>query len=225
VRSAESATTAPRARLEIVSDVVCPWCYIGKHRLDQALAQIGADIEFDISWRPFELNPTMALEGMDRKAYVAAKFGSADHARQIYANVTANADSDGLPIAIERIARTPNTRAAHRLIDGAGKLGCQNAVVDALFKAYFVDGQDIGDLQVLHDLGVAAGLDADAIASALADATGAGDARIDAEEAVAHELGIHGVPAFIYNGRMLLSGAQSPQTIALSLKRASAKGL
>lgn len=218
-------TTGPRAipRLEIISDVVCPWCYIGKHRLARGLALLDESITFDIAWRPYELNPGLPKDGMDRSDYCEAKFGSLAQARQIYENVAANAHADGLPMAIERIARTPNTRAAHRLIELAGRQGCQNDVVDALFQAYFVDGRDIGASDTLTQLALAAGLNADDIELTLGDAVG--DAAIEAQEREARELGVHGVPAFVYNGRMLFSGAQSPETMALALKRAIAKGL
>ncbi|MEQ8232017.1 MAG: DsbA family oxidoreductase [Gammaproteobacteria bacterium] len=212
-----------RARLDIVSDVVCPWCYIGKHRLAQALALLDGDIDLDIHWRPFELNPGMPREGMDRRAYCEAKFGSVEYANQLYANVAANAQADGLPMAVERIQRTPNTRAAHRLIELAGRSGCQDAVVDALFQAYFVDGRDVGDTATLVELGAAAGLNRDAVETALLAA--AGDDEITRQEREAQTLGVSGVPAFLFNGRLLFSGAQTPQTIALAIRRAVAKGL
>lgn len=216
-------TDAPTARLEIISDVVCPWCYIGKHRLEQGLAMLDDDVSIEVSWRPFELNPTLPKEGMDRGEYCEAKFGSIEQARQIYANIAANAEVDGLAIAVERIARTPNTRAAHRLIELAGTRGCQNELVDALFKAYFVDGRDVGDPETLLALSLAAGLSAPEAQQTLADDSG--DDAIETQERAASAMGVHGVPAFIYNGRMLFSGAQSAQTIALTLKRAIAKGL
>ena len=132
-------------QLEIVSDVVCPWCYIGKHRLERGLAMLKSGHKFDIRWRPYELNPTLPAEGMDRRDYCEAKFGSLEYADQLYANVAANAEADGLPMDVAAIKRTPNTRAAHRLIEAAGECGRQDALVDALFKAYFVDGKDVGD--------------------------------------------------------------------------------
>ncbi len=221
--TADHHTQSPRPRLEIVSDVVCPWCYIGKHRLEQGLAMLAGEIDIDVEWRPFELNPTLPAAGMDRRAYCEAKFGSLEHANQLYANVAANAHADGLPMAVERITRTPNTRAAHRLIDVAGRHGCQNAVVDGLFAAYFVDGQDIGDRATLVAIGVAAGLDTATVEQALDDPAAGAD--IEARERAASDLGVHGVPAFIYNGRVLFSGAQSPETIALAIKRAYEKGL
>lgn len=208
--------------LEIVSDVVCPWCYVGKQRLTQALHRLG-DFPLHIRWQPFELNPGMPREGMARREYCERKFGSLEQAQQLYARVVAAAEADGLELKIERIARTPNTRAAHRLIEFAGEHACQDAVVDALFEAYFVNGEDIGSEAVLLAIAHAAGLARDAVANMLA--TPAGDAVIEAAESRAHELGVSGVPAFLYNGHLLFCGAQSPATIALSLQRARARGL
>ena len=210
------------ALLEIVSDLICPWCYVGKRRLAQALQQV-TDLPLEIRWRPFELNPTMPGTGMDRRDYCVAKFGSLDYANQMYARVIAAAKDDGLALNLERITRTPNTRAAHRLIEYAGQQGQQDAMVDALFEAYFVNGQDIGSLPQLIELAVTLGLARDAVAAMLAHNDG--DAAIEAAENDAHELGVEGVPAFVYNGRMLFCGAQSPQTIVLALQRAHARGL
>lgn len=208
--------------LEIVSDVVCPWCYVGKRRLQQALAQLG-DFPLRIQWRPFELNPTMPRQGMARREYCERKFGSLEQANQLYGRVVAAANGDGLALHVERIARTPNTRAAHRLIEFADAHGCQDAVVDGLFEAYFVNGEDVGDHAVLLELGARAGLARDAVSAMLAAPDG--DAVIEAAEQHAHELGVSGVPSFVYNGHLLFSGAQSAETIALSLQRARARGL
>lgn len=210
------------ALLEIVSDLICPWCYVGKRRLAQALQQL-TDLPLEIRWRPFELNPTMPGTGMDRRSYCVAKFGSLDYANQMYARVITAAKDDGLALNVERITRTPNTRAAHRLIEYAGQQGQQDAMVDALFEAYFVNGQDIGSLPQLIELAVTIGLARDAVAAMLA--RNDGDVAIEAAENDAHGLGVEGVPAFVYNGRMLFSGAQSPQTIVLALQRAHARGL
>jgi predicted DsbA family dithiol-disulfide isomerase len=218
-----STVVPPQARLDIVSDVVCPWCYIGKHRLERALALLGDHVALDIRWRPFELNPTLPTAGMDRREYCTIKFGSIERARALYENVAANAHADGLPMRVERIARTPNTRRAHRLIDLAYEHGCQDAVVDALFQAYFVDGRDIGDLATLIAIGSALGIPTAVVDTALVDDSG--DAAIERQEHAAHELGVSGVPAFLYNDRLLFSGAQSPQTIALAIQRAAARGL
>ena len=210
-------------KIDVISDVVCPWCYIGKHRLEQGLAMLDADVEIDIRWRPFELNPTMPKEGMDRETYCERKFGSVERARQLYANVAANAEADGLPMAVDRIARMPNTRSAHRLIGYAEECGTQNEIVDALFAAYFIDGHDIGDPAVLLQIATAAGFDEVEIGARLND--DAADALIEGQEREADAMGVHGVPAFVFNGRLLFSGAQDPKTVALAVERAIAKGL
>jgi predicted DsbA family dithiol-disulfide isomerase len=208
--------------LEIVSDVICPWCYVGKRRLAQALARLG-DFPLDIRWRPYELNPTMPRAGMSRRGYCERKFGSLEQANQLYGRVVEAARADGLALNVERMTRTPNTRTAHRLIEFAAQHARQDAVVDGLFAAYFVDGQDVGDHAVLVAVAAAAGLDREAVAALLASAHG--DAEIEAAEHAARELGVSGVPAFVYNGHLLFSGAQSPETIALTLQRARARGL
>lgn len=211
------------ARIDVVSDVVCPWCYIGKHRLEQGLAALETDVPVEVRWRPFELNPTLPADGMDRDAYCERKFGSVEYARRLYENVAANARADGLPIEVERIRRTPNTRAAHRLIAAAGDAHGQDALVDALFAAYFVDGLDVGDRDVLRKLARGVGLGDAAIAAALEG--DADDGSIEAQEREAHEMGVSGVPAFVYNGRLLFSGAQDPVTVKLAIERAIAKRL
>lgn len=215
--------TVPAANLDIVSDVVCPWCYIGKHRLQQGLKRLEGVVDLNIRWRPFELNPGLPVAGMDRAEYCTAKFGSLANANKIYNNIAAAAREDGLPINVDRINRTPNTRAAHRLIEFAHISGREDAMVDALFKAYFVDGEDVGDHAVLGRLAVAAGLDRDAAAAAIKNT--AADGAIERRERQAGELGVHGVPAFLYNQRLLFAGAQTPETISLALKRAVRKGL
>lgn len=221
--STPSANTRTRPLLEIVSDVVCPWCYVGKARLARALALAGDSLDLEIRWRPFELNPSVPREGIDRRAYVEAKFGSVEYARQLTARVVDAAAAEGLPMHYDRIKRTPNTRSAHRLLELAGEQGRQDAVVDALFAAYFVEGRDIGDHAVLIDIATAAGLDREATARTLADT--AGDMAIEQAEAAARESGVDSVPAFVFNGRLLFSGAQSPETIAAALTRAVARGL
>lgn len=208
--------------LEIVSDVVCPWCYVGKQRLAEALAQLG-DFPLTIRWRPYELNPGMPRAGMARREYCERKFGSLENANRLYARVVAAADEVGLTINVERMTRTPNTRAAHRLIEWADGEGRQDALVDGLFEAYFVHGEDVGEEAVLLDIAVRAGLARDAARAVLVTADG--DATIEVAEQQAHELGVSGVPSFVYNGHLLFSGAQSAETIALTLKRARARGL
>jgi predicted DsbA family dithiol-disulfide isomerase len=212
-----------KATLDIVSDVVCPWCYIGKRRLAQALDLLGPEVAVQVRWKPYELNPTMPPDGMERKAYYARKFGSGEYAQQLIANITANARNDGLAMDYAGIARVPNTRNAHRLIWFAGRFDLQDSVVDGLFEAYFVAGRDIGKLTVLAAIAVTAGLDGESVEGFLA-----GDEALDvvqAEEKQARQSGIQGVPAFLLNGRYLFSGAQSPETISLAIERAINKGL
>lgn len=211
------------ATLDIVSDVICPWCYIGKQRLRQALDRLDDAIELQVRWQPYELNPSMPPGGLERDRYYTAKFGSEAGAANLIANVTANAHNDGLEMDYTRIARVPNTIAAHRLIWYAERTQNQDAVVDGLFRAYFVEGRNLEDNDVLAAIAVAAGIDADEVATLLA-----GDEGIDIVKAAAkraHHSGIQGVPAFLFNDRFLFSGAQSPETIALSIERAVAKGL
>lgn len=220
----EGPGNAPhKVRIDVVSDVVCPWCYIGKHRLEQGLAMLEDGIDVEVHWRPYELNPTLPAGGMDRATYCERKFGSVEYARQLYDNVAANAASDGLAMAVDRIARTPNTRAAHRLIAFAQAHDAQDAVVDALFAAYFVDGRDVGDPDVLLSVATAAGLPRDDVRALLADPSG--DAAIEAQEREAQDMGVSGVPAFLFNGRLLFSGAQDPVTVRLAIERAVRKGL
>lgn len=211
------------ATLDIVSDVICPWCYIGKQRLRQALDLLDKAIALQVRWQPYELNPSMPPGGLERSAYYTAKFGSEAGAANLIANVTANAHNDGLEMDYSRIARVPNTIAAHRLIWFAERTRSQDAVVDGLFRAYFVEGRNIEDSDVLAEIAVAAGIDADEIATLLAGEEGLDIVRDAAKRA--HRSGIQGVPAFIFNDRFLFSGAQSPETIALSIERAVAKGL
>ena len=214
---------ASTTTLEIVSDVICPWCYIGKRRLAQALELLGTEIPLTVRWKPYELNPTMPRGGMDRKNYYASKFGSEQYADDLIANITANAHKDGLAMDYSNIKSVPNTRIAHRLNWFAEQFHHQDAVVDGLFRAYFVDGRNIEDTSVLIAIAVDAGLERTAVARFL-DSDEALDI-VETEAKQAHLSGIQGVPAFILNGRFLLSGAQSPETISLSIKRAVARGI
>ena len=152
--------------LDIISDPICPWCYIGKAKLDDALASM-PDHPFDIRWRPFRLNPDMPPEGMDRRSYLEGKFGGKEKARQVYDQIAQAAEAAGLDIDFSRIARTPSTVDAHRLIRWARTEGAQGRVVDALFHAYFEDGLDISDRSVLLDIAEAAELDRGVVAALL----------------------------------------------------------
>src|SRR5258707_14945263 len=146
--------------IDIVSDVICPWCFIGKRRFEKALRLRPPEVEIEVHWRPYELNPDMPAEGIDRKLYRTRKFGSWEHSQALDAQVAQAGAGDGIPFAFDRMERTPNTFDAHRLIWLAGKQGAQAAVVEALFRAYFLDARDIGDREVLAQVAGAAGLNA-----------------------------------------------------------------
>jgi predicted DsbA family dithiol-disulfide isomerase len=194
--------------LDIFSDPICPWCFIGKSRLDRALAQkrdAGVASPFTITWRPFQLNPTMPREGMDRAAYLEAKFGGKEGARAVYSRIEATAREDGLDIAFDRIARTPNTIDAHRLLRWAALEGAQGPVVDALFDRYFQRGEDISDRALLVAIAREAGMDGDVTERLLAGEADLQEVRD--EDAAAREAGLSGVPSFIINGRHLIPGA------------------
>ncbi len=194
--------------LDIFSDPICPWCLIGKTRLDRALAKRPAEgvaSPFTIRWRAFQLNPTMPPEGVDRAQYLEAKFGGKEGAKKVYGRIADTARGDGLEIDFNRIARTPNTIDAHRLIRWAGVENVQGPVVDAMFDAYFMKGDDISDHQVLLRIAGAAGMDVEVTARLLE-----GDAdrqEVRDEDAEAREAGLSGVPSFIINGRHLIPGA------------------
>ena len=211
-----------RYRLEIVSDTICPWCYIGKKRLDAALDLIGEEIAFDVRWRPFELNPDMPREGLDRKAYRSAKFGSWNRSLALDAQVAAAGAQAGLAIHHERIARTPNTLASHVLAGIAGEAGRQDEVVEAVFKAYFTDGRDVGDHAVLSDIGEGCGLERARVEAALADEPLR--AAVQAEARAVAQSGVTGVPTVMVNRFVVFSGARLPDVMATALRHAAGHG-
>jgi predicted DsbA family dithiol-disulfide isomerase len=194
-------------RIDVVSDVVCPWCYIGKRRLERALEKAGLE-GVEIGWRPFQLNPDMPDEGMERRAYLKMKFGGDGSGGAMYEAIKAAGSEERIPFDFSGIEQQPNTVKAHRLIHYGGEQGRQDAVVEALFTAYFTAGQNIGETDVLVAVAVEAGLDADATRAYLDSETDVD--RIRAEDKVAREMGIQGVPCFIINRRYAVSGAQDP---------------
>ncbi len=194
--------------IDISSDVICPWCFIGKRRLERALAaRPGLDAR--IIWRAFQLNPDMPPEGMERQSYLAAKFGSAEGAGRIYENIAEAGAGEDIAFAFDRIKRTPNTISAHRLIRYAGENGNQDAVVELLFRRYFEQGIDIGDDQRLVETAADAGLDADTFRTYLASGRDVDAVRL--EDLEARRSGVSGVPCFIIDHRYAISGAQAPQ--------------
>jgi len=208
-------------RIEVVSDVVCPWCFIGKRRLEQALQLLAAqepDTKIEVVWRPFELNPQLPAEGMERSRYLELKFGN--RAPDIYARVGAVGRSVGIEFAFERIVRQPNTLPAHQLIELARESNRQDAVVEALFRAYFLDGQDLSQADNLVQIAAAAGLDAAAAVACLAD--DAQRAAVAEREEQARELGVGGVPFFIFAGQLAVSGAQDAEVLVRAFRQAVA---
>ncbi|WP_343078993.1 DsbA family oxidoreductase [Ostreiculturibacter nitratireducens] len=195
-------------RLDILSDPICPWCYIGKARLDRAL-EARPEHPFLIEWHPFQLNPEMPPEGMDRAAYLEAKFGGREGAVRVYTQIAEHAEQAGVEINFDKIRRTPNTLDAHRLIHWAGLEGRQTAIVSALFRAYFREGRDIGDAGTLADIAAEAGLDRAMVAHLLA--TDADRDDIIARDRHARERGVTAVPTFIIGNRHVVQGAQPSQ--------------
>lgn len=195
-------------QLDIFSDPICPWCFIGKAYLDRALAD-HPDHPFAIRWLPFMLNPAMPAEGMDRRAYLEGKFGGKEGAVRAYAPVVQHAEKAGIKINLEAIEKTPSTVDAHRLIHWAGVEGTQTAVVSKLFQAYFVDGRDIGNAEVLADVADSAGMDASMVLRLLA--TDEDRREIVERDAAARGMGINSVPTFIVAGQHAVPGAQPPE--------------
>jgi predicted DsbA family dithiol-disulfide isomerase len=195
-------------RIDIVSDVICPWCFIGKRRLATALSERDEEAA-EVAWHPFQLNPEMPPEGMPRERYLANKFGGAQHAGRIYDNLTNIGASVGIPFAFDRIKVTPNTRDAHRLIRYAGETRKTDAVVEALFKAYFIEGRNIGESGTLAAIADEAGLDRAAVARYI----GSNEAVEEtlAEDLSARRIGITAVPCFIFDQKYVVSGAQEPE--------------
>lgn len=196
-------------KLDIISDPICPWCYIGKSYLDRALAAHPSH-PFTIEWHPYQLNPDMAEGGMERREYLELKFGGQDGALKVYGEIAKTAEEAGLDIDFAAIKTTPNTINAHRLIHWAGVEGRQAFVVAALFKAYFVEGRDIGAAGVLCNIAGDSGMDADMVERLLASDADLEDIR--ARDAHSREMGVRGVPTFILNNETVLTGAQPAET-------------
>jgi predicted DsbA family dithiol-disulfide isomerase len=204
--------------VDVVSDVVCPWCFIGKRHLEAALAQLPEVSEAIVRWHPFELNPDLPSEGVDRRSYLEAKFGGPARAAQIYARVMDAGSRAGIAFDFDAIMRQPNTREAHRLIAWAQASGQGDALVERLFRAYFLEGRDLTDRETLVALAAEAGVDAHE-ARAWLD-SGRGVQEIANAEERLRELGITGVPFFIFDGRVGLSGAHPPENIVDAIRQA-----
>ncbi len=201
--------------VQIYSDIVCPWCYIGKRRFEKALQQMEAPNLVQVTWLPFELNPNMPEHGVERREYRIKKFGTWEYSQTLDAQVSAAGLAEGIGFNYEIMQRTPNTRKGHLLIQFAQMRGHQDAVVEALFSAYFCEGRDIGEPAVLVQIAASAGLNSEQL-SAFFNTDEALE-RLKDEEANGRRMGINGVPAFVIDGAVAFTGAQDPSTIAKRL--------
>lgn len=193
--------------VDIISDTICPWCFIGKRRLERALTLLPQP-ELEVRWHPFQLNPDMPRGGMERSKYLRLKFGE-ERGADAYHAVREAGSGEGIEFNFPGILRTPNTLDSHRLLRYAAELGLQHQVVEGLFQAYFVDGRDIGDGLTLLDVGTAAGLERGPLAEYLESE--AGRAEVAEEDRMARRMGVEGVPCFVFQHKYVVSGAQSPE--------------
>jgi predicted DsbA family dithiol-disulfide isomerase len=211
--------------IDIFSDVVCPWCYIGKRQIEAAIAQYaGQHPDLDpprVTWRPFQLNPQIPAEGMSRQDYVLQKFGAA-RSKDVYARVAAVGAQHGIDFAFDRITRQPNTLAAHTLITLAGTAdaadGLQGRVKEALLRAYFIDGVDLTDTDNLVNIATSAGLERESVVQCLADPKAR--QAVAQQEQRARAIGVQGVPFFIFDGRLAVSGAQGSAALSDAMRQA-----
>ena len=204
--------------VDIISDVMCPWCYVGKRRFEKALA-LQPDTKVDVKWRPYQLDPTIPRDGVDRQEYLNKKFGGEERARQIYQAIVEAGELEDIPFAFDKIKRSPNTLNAHRLIRWAFTPGLQDQMVEHLFKLYFIEGADIGDQDVLLDAARHVGMDMEILTGLMA--TDADTDLVEKEIALAREMGVQGVPCFIVANKYAVMGAEQPDVIAHALGLAS----
>jgi predicted DsbA family dithiol-disulfide isomerase len=203
--------------IDVTSDVICPWCYIGKRRMEKAVTALAGRADVRVHWHPFQLNPGMPKVGMNRRQYRTAKFGSWEQSLALDAQVTEVGRAEGLSFAFDRVERTPNTLYGHRLIRLAGQENVQDAIVEALFRAYFTEGRDLGHTPTLLDVVAGAGLD-----RGRAEALLSGDDGIEAireSERESQASGAQGVPLFLINKQIALSGAQDPSVFLAAFDR------
>ncbi len=206
--------------IDIVSDVMCPWCYIGKRRLEQALETID-DVDVSVQWRPYQLDPTLPAEGRDRKEYLENKFGGPERAKEIYSRIEEAGQDENLDFRFSAIKVSPNTIDAHRVIRWAINEGeaVQGKLVERLFQLYFMEGANIGDHDVLADAAGEVGMDGDIVRSLLA--TDKDRVAVEREIATAQQMGVTGVPCFIIENKYAVMGAQEPEHIAQAIRQAA----
>jgi predicted DsbA family dithiol-disulfide isomerase len=212
-------SAAPPLGVDVVSDVVCPWCYLGKRRLEAAVKLV-PEIPLQIRWRPFQLDPTIPPEGMPRADYVLRKFGSSNALDRAHVQLTNAGAELGIPYAFDRITRSPNTIDAHRVVRWAADAGHQDEIVERLFRLYFVEGADVGDRAVLAQAAADVGIDAAAVAADLA--TDRDLESVQSEISAASAAGVTGVPCFIFDLRAAVMGAQAPELLASAIRQVAA---
>lgn len=203
--------------VDVVADVVCPWCYLGWRRVKAAVA-LRPDIDARLIWRPYQLDPTLPEEGVDRKAYMAAKFKDPSRLKAVHEALVSGGAEDGIRFNFAVIDKSPNTNAAHRLIRWALTAGVQDAVVEALFAAYFTEGRDIGDPMILADIAEAAGMERLVVLQLLSE--GADRESVTREHSMAVQGGVTGVPYVIFGGKVAVVGAETPERIAEAIDQA-----
>ena len=203
-------------RIDVVSDVVCPWCFIGKHRLEAAL-KLKPDIPVEVHWRPYFLNDWIPREGISREQYLTTKFGSVERYKGIAQRVGAAAAAEGLTYALDKMKRQPNTLDCHRLIRWADAIGKAAEMKQKLMDLYFTQGADLTDRETLVKAAADVGLSADEVRTALASDKDV--AAVEQEAQSAKEAGIEGVPCFIFGGKFAVSGAQAPEYLAEAIER------
>ena len=206
--------------IDSISDTVCPWCFIGKRRFERALTE-RPDLDITLSWRPYQLNPEMPREGMDSHDHLQEKYGGDQAAREMLENIRLVGETEDIPFAFDLVERTPNTVDSHRLIGWAEAAGVQDAVVEKLFQRYFLEGQDIGDPEILLDIAEEVGMNADIVADLLD--TDAERDKIIAENKSFQEMGVTGVPCFIVDKKYVVMGAQEPETFLQMFDKVEAK--
>lgn len=206
--------------VDVISDVICPWCFIGKRRLEKAIAALSGQPEVRVRWHPFQLNPTMPKEGISRREYRIGKFGSWERSQELDAKLISIGETEGIHFAFDRIERTPNTVDAHRLIWLADQHDCQDAVMEGLFRAYFTDGRDISNRQTLSDVVIESGLERPLVEDMLNSEEGM--EAIQEAGGLSRRHGVSGVPFFIVNDKVSLSGAQAPETFLDTFRQAIA---
>ncbi len=203
-------------QIDVISDTVCPWCYIGKRRLERAM-KLRPQIQFDVRWRPFQLDPATPKEGVERRAYIERKFGSTEKIKPIHNALLEAGTAEGIAFAFDKITRTPNTINSHRLIRWSHSANVQDTVVELLFRRYFIEGADIGDIAVLSQIGADAGMDRELVEELLN--SDADREKVEHEDTMARKIGINGVPTYLVGGKVLVTGAQDAEHLAHVIDR------